>query len=55
MQIKPPCPGATHREYISKAEHVSVACSNVSVTNAGCLSSKANVEVESCGKCVNLN
>lgn len=43
MQIKPLCPGGTRREYISKAEHVSVACSNVSVTNAGYLSSKANV------------
>lgn len=37
MQIKQPCPGATHGEYISKAEHVSVACINVNVTNAGCL------------------
>lgn len=29
-----------------KAEHVSVPCINVSVRNAGCLSLKANVEVE---------
>lgn len=29
-----------------KAEHVSVACINVSVRNAGCLSLKANVEVD---------
>lgn len=30
-QMKWPCPGATHREYISQAEPVYVACTNVSV------------------------
>lgn len=55
MQIKPPCPGATHREYISKAEHVSVACININVKNAGCLFLKANVEVEKHGESGNLN
>lgn len=54
-----PCPGATHREYVSKAEHVSVACINVSVKNAGCLFLffflKASVEVEKRGESGNLN
>lgn len=40
----------THREYIAKAEHMPVACSIVSVRNAGCLSLKASVEVWKCEK-----